>query len=204
MRPILRSFGGDRSSIQLIIRGWHLTKNTPIALHLVKLGRAKVVFFSQILIPRYIPSSEVGTRGLVTSDWCIPKRRAYKRLIKPPADCRGAQKKNVMQSMTRTSQQVRQGVLEFNHVVWKSSGKTCINCFIDFGHASARPEGRVAPPWESRCISGSIYSRHECPSEMNNSMQGEGGQLSRYILYNSKVDECVMIAIKNLGGHNHQ
>ena len=32
--------------------------------------------------------------------------------IKPPADCRGAQKKNVMQSMTRTSQQVRQGVLE--------------------------------------------------------------------------------------------
>ena len=33
--------------------------------------------------------------------------------IKPPADCRGAQKKNVMQSMTRTSQQVRQGVLEF-------------------------------------------------------------------------------------------
>ena len=112
MRPILRSFGGDRSSIQVIIRGWHLTKNTPIALHLVKLGRAKVVFFSQILIPRYIPSSEVGTRGLVTSDWCIPKRRAYKRLIKPPADCRGAQKKNVMQSMTRTSQQVRQGVLE--------------------------------------------------------------------------------------------
>ena len=33
--------------------------------------------------------------------------------MKPPADCRGAQKKNVMQSMTRTSQQVRQGVLEF-------------------------------------------------------------------------------------------
>ena len=32
--------------------------------------------------------------------------------MKPPADCRGAQKKNVMQSMTRTSQQVRQGVLE--------------------------------------------------------------------------------------------
>ena len=32
--------------------------------------------------------------------------------IKPPADCRGAQKKNVMQSMTRTSQQVRQGVLD--------------------------------------------------------------------------------------------
>ena len=33
--------------------------------------------------------------------------------IKPPADCRSAQKNYVMQSMTRTSQQVRQGVLEF-------------------------------------------------------------------------------------------
>ena len=32
--------------------------------------------------------------------------------IKPPADCRGAQMYRVMQSMTRTSQQVRQGVLE--------------------------------------------------------------------------------------------
>ena len=32
--------------------------------------------------------------------------------IKPPADCRGAQMYYVMQSMTRTSQQVRRGVLE--------------------------------------------------------------------------------------------
>ena len=32
--------------------------------------------------------------------------------IKPPADCRGAQMYRVMQSMTRTSQQVRRGVLE--------------------------------------------------------------------------------------------
>ena len=34
--------------------------------------------------------------------------------IKPPADCRSAQKNYVMQSMTRTSQQVRQGVLELH------------------------------------------------------------------------------------------
>ena len=32
--------------------------------------------------------------------------------IKPPADCRGAQMYCVMQGMTRTSQQVRRGVLE--------------------------------------------------------------------------------------------
>ena len=38
--------------------------------------------------------------------------------IKPPADCRGAQKKNVMQSMTRTSQQVRQGVLEYSDCIY--------------------------------------------------------------------------------------
>ncbi|MCI6995263.1 MAG: PD-(D/E)XK nuclease domain-containing protein, partial [Eubacterium sp.] len=34
--------------------------------------------------------------------------------IKPPADCRGAQMYYVMQSMTRTSQQVRRGVLELS------------------------------------------------------------------------------------------
>ena len=36
--------------------------------------------------------------------------------IKPPADCRGAQMYHVMRRMTRTSQQVRRGVLEIIRV----------------------------------------------------------------------------------------
>ena len=41
--------------------------------------------------------------------------------IKPPADCRGAQMYYVMQSMTRTSQQVRRGVLEYDVDQWDGS-----------------------------------------------------------------------------------
>ena len=38
--------------------------------------------------------------------------------IKPPADCRGAQMYHVMRGMTRTSQQVRRGVLEKKAEQW--------------------------------------------------------------------------------------
>ena len=41
--------------------------------------------------------------------------------IKPPADCSGAQMYYVMQSMTRTSQQVRRGVLEYDVDQWDGS-----------------------------------------------------------------------------------
>ena len=41
--------------------------------------------------------------------------------IKPPADYRGAQMYRVMQSMTRTSQQVRRGVLELKKVLTLTS-----------------------------------------------------------------------------------
>ena len=42
--------------------------------------------------------------------------------IKPPADCRGEQMYCIMQSMTRTSQQVRLGVLEYGYTGGRPKG----------------------------------------------------------------------------------
>ena len=49
--------------------------------------------------------------------------------IKPPADCRSAQKSYVMQSMTRTSQQVRQGVLELHNGGTQRGQDIFFECF---------------------------------------------------------------------------